>query len=53
MSEINVKQITTESRNQNTMDIDKVSTMEILQKINAEDKKVPLASKELYLKSNY
>lgn len=43
MSEINVKQITTESRNQNTMDIDKVSTMEILQKINAEDKKVPLA----------
>ena len=43
MSEINIKQITTESRNQNTMDIDKVSTMEILQKINAEDKKVPLA----------
>lgn len=32
MSEINIKQITTESRNQNTMDIDKVSTMEILQK---------------------
>lgn len=43
MSEINIKQITTESRNQNTMDIDKVSTMEILQKINAEDKKVPFA----------
>lgn len=53
MSEINIKQITTESRNQNTMDIDKVSTMEILQKINAEDKKFPLQSKELYLKSNY
>ena len=29
MSEINIKQITTESRNQNTMDIDRLSTIEI------------------------
>lgn len=43
MSEINIKQITTESRNQNTMDIDRLSTIEILKKINTEDKKVPLA----------
>ena len=50
MSEINIKQITTESRNQNTMDIDKVSTMEILM---LKIKKFPLQSKELYLKSNY
>lgn len=32
MSEINIKQITTESRNQNTMDIDRLSTIEILKK---------------------
>lgn len=40
---VNLKKISTESRNPNTMDIDRVSTLEVLQKINNEDKTVPLA----------
>lgn len=40
---INLNGLTTESRNINTMDIDKVSTVEMLKKINNEDKNVPLA----------
>ena len=40
MDKLNLGKLTTESRNQNTLDIDKVSTIEMLQKINEEDKKV-------------
>ena len=40
---VNIKNITTERRNPNTMDIDRVPTMEILKKINNEDKTVPIA----------
>lgn len=40
MSVVDVKKISTESRNQNTMDIDLLSTIEILRKINDEDKTV-------------
>lgn len=39
--QVNLKQITTETRNPNTMDIDQVSTKEILKKINNEDKTIP------------
>ncbi|MCM1260880.1 MAG: N-acetylmuramic acid 6-phosphate etherase [Prevotella sp.] len=39
--EVNLKQITTETRNPNTRDIDQVSTSEILKKINNEDKTIP------------
>lgn len=41
--EVNLKKITTETRNPNTMDIDQVSTSEILRKINNEDKTIPFA----------
>lgn len=37
---VNLKTISTEQRNSNTMDIDRVSTYEILKKINNEDKTV-------------
>ena len=40
---INIKKISTEQRNKNTMNIDIVSTKEILTLINDEDKTVPLA----------
>lgn len=40
---VNLKKITTEKRNPNTMDIDQVSTFEILKKINNEDKTIPFA----------
>ena len=43
MDKLNLGKLTTESRNQNTLDIDKVSTIEMLQKINEEDKKVAIA----------
>ena len=43
MDKLNLDKLTTESRNQNTLDIDKVSTIEMLQKINEEDKKVAIA----------
>ena len=40
---VNIKNISTESRNNNTYDIDQVSTQEILVKLNNEDKTVPFA----------
>lgn len=40
---INLKKISTENRNPSTMDIDRVSTIEVLQKINNEDKTVAYA----------
>lgn len=40
---VNIKKITTEGRNQNTLDIDKVSTKEIIVKLNNEDKTVAYA----------
>lgn len=40
---VDVKKISTESRNQNTLDIDVVSTEGMLRKINNEDKTVPYA----------
>lgn len=39
----NLKKLSTETRNPNTINIDKVSTLEIVELINAEDKKVALA----------
>ena len=48
MDKIFLKKLTTESRNNNTMDIDTVSTLEMVKKINNEDKKVAEAvEKEL------
>lgn len=48
MDRLNLKNLTTESRNEGTMDIDKVSTLEMVRKINNEDKKVAIAvEKEL------
>lgn len=44
--EINLNGLVTENRNINTMDIDKISTVEMLEKINNEDKNVPLAVKK-------
>lgn len=41
--QVNLKKITTESRNQNTMDIDTLSTIDILKRLNEEDKTVPYA----------
>lgn len=43
---INLNELVTESRNINTMDIDKISTVDMLEKINKEDKNVPLAVKK-------
>ena len=43
MNNVDLKKIGTERRNQNTMNIDKVSTVEILQLINNEAKTVPYA----------
>ncbi|MEG2786613.1 MAG: N-acetylmuramic acid 6-phosphate etherase [Romboutsia sp.] len=43
MDKLNLGKLTTESRNQNTLDIDKISTLEMVKKINNEDKKVALA----------
>lgn len=40
MNKIDLEKLTTESRNQDTIDIDKVSTLEMVKKINNEDKKV-------------
>ncbi len=47
MNDINIKEITTELRNENTMNIDTLSTIEILKKINQEDKIVPLAIEKI------
>jgi len=43
MEKINLEKLTTEKRNGNTLDIDKVSTLEMVKKINDEDKKVAIA----------
>ena len=43
---VELKNISTEGRNANTIDIDLVPTLEILNKINTEDKKVPVAVEE-------
>ncbi len=43
MDRLNLGKLTTESRNQNTLDIDQVSTLEMVKKINDEDKKVAIA----------
>ena len=40
MDRLNLGSLTTESRNQNTLNIDKVSTLEMVKMINEEDKKV-------------
>ena len=40
---VDLKKISTEKRNQNTMDIDTLSTIDILKKLNNEDKTVPFA----------
>lgn len=48
MDRLNLSKLTTESRNQDTLYIDKVSTIEMVKKINNEDKKVAEAvEKEL------
>ncbi|ASW42365.1 N-acetylmuramic acid 6-phosphate etherase [Clostridium isatidis] len=48
MKKIDLDKLTTESRNPNTFDIDKLSTLEMVRKINNEDKKVAEAvEKEL------
>ena len=49
---VNLKKITTESRNQNTMDIDSVPTIEIVKKINNEDKTVAYAVEKAICKLN-
>ena len=46
MKKIDLEKLTTESRNQNTLNIDKVSTLEMVKIINSEDKKVALAVEE-------
>ncbi|SDM92212.1 N-acetylmuramic acid 6-phosphate etherase [Fictibacillus solisalsi] len=38
-----INHLTTEKRNQNTLDIDEVTSLEVVRKINTEDKKVPEA----------
>lgn len=38
MKEVNIKAITTEGRNINTLDIDRIDTIDILKKMNDEDK---------------
>ena len=43
MQLVNLKQITTERRNERTMNIDTLSTIEMLKALNHEDKTVPLA----------
>lgn len=46
---VELKKISTETRNPNTLNIDQLSTIDILKKINDEDKTVPLAvEKALY-----
>ncbi|WP_194191231.1 N-acetylmuramic acid 6-phosphate etherase [Clostridium chrysemydis] len=48
MDRLNLEKLTTESRNSNTLNIDKVSTLEMVKMINNEDKKVAEAvEKEL------
>lgn len=46
MKKIDLEKLTTESRNKNSLNIDKVSTLEMVKIINSEDKKVALAVEE-------
>ena len=46
MKKIDLEKLTTESRNENSLNIDKVSTLEMLKIINSEDKKVAFAVEE-------
>ncbi|QLY80481.1 N-acetylmuramic acid 6-phosphate etherase [Clostridium intestinale] len=49
MNGVNLNKLVTESRNKNTKNIDKLTTVEMLRLINNEDKSVPLAvEKEIY-----
>ncbi len=43
---VDIKKITTEGRNQNTLDIDRLATIDILRKMNDEDKKVAYVVEE-------
>lgn len=45
--ELNLKAMTTETRNPNTMNLDTMSVMEILTVMNREDEKVPLAIRQV------
>lgn len=45
--ELNLKAMTTETRNQNTMNLDTMSPLEILTVMNREDEKVPLAIRQV------
>ena len=47
MLDENITYLDTEQRNQNTKNIDQLSTLEVLEKINAEDATVPLAIKKV------
>ena len=44
MSNVDLKKIGTEQRNPNTMNIDELSTLEVIRKINDEDKKVTFST---------
>lgn len=44
---INLDSLTTESRNEHSMNLDKMSVMEVLQTMNSEDQKVPIVIKEV------
>lgn len=50
---VNIKNISTEKRNPNTMDIDCLSTIEILKKINNEDKTVSAAVEKAIPQINF
>lgn len=47
MLDENINYLDTEQRNQNTKNIDQLSTLEVLEKINAEDATVPVAIKKV------
>ena len=49
--QVNLRKIGTEQRNSNTRHIDSLSTLEILQVINNEDKTVAYAVEKLFRKS--
>ncbi len=50
MDKLNLGKLTTESRNQDTLDIDKISTIEMVKKINNEDKGSTSCRKRKYHK---
>ncbi|MGL4929659.1 MAG: N-acetylmuramic acid 6-phosphate etherase, partial [Plesiomonas sp.] len=43
---MNLGRLVSESRNSNTMDLDTLPTVEMLQRFNEEDQRVPLAVKQ-------